>query len=166
VESVVLSAACVLQIHTCITVSVTRITAIDCGVSNLCKPMLTFENTKTNTPCLYFDSSAPHIWTVTISSVKQSKTNVTHLSRRNKLPHPIAGLPAPWVLSSAGKLIRYLHGSYFLLCLHWTQAAWHDKSPTVNCCHVLFMIYWHISNDFQGSLCRIQCRQKSGVDVV
>ncbi len=27
---------------------------------------------------------------------------------------PIAGLPAPWVLSSAGKLIRYLHGSYFL----------------------------------------------------
>ncbi len=27
---------------------------------------------------------------------------------------PIAGLPAPWVLSSAGKLIRYLLGSYFL----------------------------------------------------
>ncbi len=28
--------------------------------------------------------------------------------------HLIAGLPAPWVLSSAGKLNRYLHGSYFL----------------------------------------------------
>ncbi len=27
---------------------------------------------------------------------------------------PITGLPAPWVLSSAGKLIQYLHGSYFL----------------------------------------------------
>ncbi len=102
----------------------------------------------------------------TISSVKQSKTNVTHLSRRNKQPRrPIAGLPAPWVLSSAGKLIQYLHGSYFLpyrntvstldasgaityyrthynqwCCLHWMG---HDKSLTVNCCSVLFMTYWH-----------------------
>ncbi len=32
----------------------------------------------------YFDSAAPHIRMATISSVKQSKTNVTHLSRRNK----------------------------------------------------------------------------------
>ncbi len=32
----------------------------------------------------YFDSSAAHIHTATISSVKQNKTNVTHLSRRNK----------------------------------------------------------------------------------
>ncbi len=55
--------------------------------------MLTFEIAKTNTPLSpkgsrpYFDSSTPHIHSIsqaTISSVKQSKTNVTHLSRRNK----------------------------------------------------------------------------------
>ncbi len=52
--------------------------------------MLTFEITKTNTPPTpkgshpYFDSATPHIRTTSISSVKQSKTNVTHLSRRNK----------------------------------------------------------------------------------
>ncbi len=27
---------------------------------------------------------------------------------------PIPGLLAPWVLSTAGKLLRYLYGSYFL----------------------------------------------------
>ncbi len=32
----------------------------------------------------YFVSSVPHIRTTTISSMKQSKTNFTHLSRRNK----------------------------------------------------------------------------------
>ncbi len=50
-----------------------------------------------------------------ISCVKQSKTNVTHLWRRNKTTLALtAGLPAPWVLSGAGKLILYLHRSYFL----------------------------------------------------
>ncbi len=39
-------------------------------------------------------------------------TIVTLLSRRNKATS--AGLPAPWVLSSAGKLIRYIHGFYIL----------------------------------------------------
>ncbi len=65
--------------------------------------------------------------------------------------------PSRWVLSSAGKLIRYLHGSYFLFyrntvstpqtkyyrthnqwcCLHWMG---HDKSPTVNALSVALQI--------------------------
>ncbi len=40
---------------------------------------------------------------------------VTPLSRRNKATSAYDRRPsAPWVLSSAEKLIRYLHGSYFL----------------------------------------------------
>ncbi len=40
---------------------------------------------------------------------------VTNLSRRNKATSASDHRPsASWVLSSAGKLIRYLHGSYFL----------------------------------------------------
>ncbi len=40
---------------------------------------------------------------------------VTHLSGRNKATSASDRRPsAPWVLSSAGKLIRYLHRSYFL----------------------------------------------------
>ncbi len=40
---------------------------------------------------------------------------VTHLSRRNKATLASDHRPsAPWVLSSAGKLIRYLHGSHYL----------------------------------------------------
>ncbi len=40
---------------------------------------------------------------------------VTHLSRINKATSASDRRPsAPWVLSSAGKLIRYSHGSYFL----------------------------------------------------
>ncbi len=90
---------------------------------------------------------------------------LTYREETKQPRNPIAGLPAPWVLSSAGKLIRYLHGSYFLpyrntvstpdasgvtkyyrthynqwCCLHWMG---HDKSPTVNCCRVLFMTDWH-----------------------
>ncbi len=61
----------------------------------------------------YFDSAAPHIRTATISN----KAKPMLLTYREETKQPwrlIAGLPAPWVLSSAGKLIRYLHGSYFL----------------------------------------------------
>ncbi len=40
---------------------------------------------------------------------------VTHLLRRNKATSVSDSRPsAPWVLSSAGQLIRYLHGSHFL----------------------------------------------------
>ncbi len=92
---------------------------------------------------------------------------LTYREETKQPRHLIAGLPAPWVLSSAGKLIWYLHGSYFLpycntvytgrerrgatkyyrthynqwCCLHWMPR--HDKSPTVNCCRVLFMTCWH-----------------------
>ncbi len=41
--------------------------------------------------------------------------SVTHLSRRTKATSASDRMPSsPWVLSSAGKLVRYLHGSYFL----------------------------------------------------
>ncbi len=39
------------------------------------------------------------------------------------------------------------------------DAVRRNKSPTENCCRVLFRTYWQISNDFQQSLYRIQCRQ-------
>ncbi len=43
--------------------------------------------------------------------------SITHLSRRNKATSASNSRPsAPWVLASAGKLIRYLHGSYVLPC--------------------------------------------------
>ncbi len=49
---------------------------------------------------------ARHVW---------CRHGVTHLSRRNKATSASNRRPsAPGVLSSAGKLIRYLHGSYFL----------------------------------------------------
>ncbi len=41
----------------------------------------------------------------------------------------------------------------------------HDKSPTVNCCRVLFITYWHKFQMifigfkwFQRTLCRVRCR--------
>ncbi len=140
--------------------------------------MLIFQITKTNTPPTpkgsrpYFDSSAPHIRTQPRQRlVLWNKAKPMLLTNREETKHPpITGLPTPWVLSSDGKLIRYLHGSYFLpyrntmstpyvsgaarcgvtkyyrtrynqwCCLHWMG---HDKSPTVNCCRVLFMTYWH-----------------------
>ncbi len=74
--------------------------------------MLTFEITKTNTP-LPQKGLAPililphtYVCMTKISSVKQNKTKPM-LSRRSRPS-------APWVLSSTGKLIRYLHGSYLL----------------------------------------------------
>ncbi len=43
------------------------------------------------------------------------------------------------------------------------DAARRDKSLTENCCHVLFMTCWQISNDFQRSLYCVQCRQTLAV---
>ncbi len=117
----------------------------------------------------YFHSSAPHIRTQPRQRLvlwnKAKPMLLTYREETKQPRRPIAGLPAPWVLSSAGKLIQYLHGSYFLpyrntvstldasgaityyrthynqwCCLHWMG---HDKSLTVNCCSVLFMTYWH-----------------------
>ncbi len=120
--------------------------------------------------------------------MNQSKTNVTHLSRRKKATSASdCRSSTPWVLSSAGKLIRYLHGFYFLpyrstvstphyrthynywCCLHWMPL--HDKSQTVNFCWVLFMTYWHkfqmifngrfvassVDRPWQDN-CRVRCR--------
>ncbi len=54
--------------------------------------------------------------------MKQSKINVTHLSKRNNATsRPIRALPV--VLSTAGKLLRYLHGSYLLP----------DRNPSFQC---------------------------------
>ncbi len=91
------------------------------GVSDFWKPMLTFEITKTNTPLLQ-KGLAPILIAPPHTYVRQrlvlwSKAKPMLLTYREetKQPrHPITGLPAPWVLSSAGKLIWYLHGSYFL----------------------------------------------------
>ncbi len=39
------------------------------------------------------------------------------------------------------------------------DAEWRDKSPTVNCCRVQFMMYWHkFQMIFNGRFC-VQCRQ-------
>ncbi len=66
----------------------------------------------------YFNSSAPHIRTQPRQRlVLWNKTKPMLLTYREETKQPwrpIAGLPAPWVLSSAGKLIWYLRGSYFL----------------------------------------------------
>ncbi len=64
--------------------------------------MFIFEITKTNTALPQKGLTAILIAYSPIEK-KQSKVGV-----------PIAGFPAPWVLSSAGKLIWYLHRSYFL----------------------------------------------------
>ncbi len=52
---------------------------------------------------------------VVASQRVRCRHGVTHLSRRTKATSASDRRPsAPWVLSSAGKLIRYLHESYFL----------------------------------------------------
>ncbi len=104
---------------------------------------------------------------------------------------PIAGLPAPWVLSSAGKLIRYLHGSYFLPYCNTEStpdasgAAWQNTIELIIITDAVYTgcvdgatrqipdskllprsiydVLTQISNDFQRSLCRIQCRQTLAV---
>ncbi len=117
----------------------------------------------------YFDSSAPHIRTQPRQRlVLWNKAKPMLLTYREETKQPrrsIAGFPAPWVLSSTGKLIRYLHRFYFLpyrntvstpdtsgvarhsvtkyyrthynqwCCPHWMRHGY--------CCHVLFMRYWH-----------------------
>ncbi len=140
--------------------------------------MWIFEITKTTSPYSkrfspHFDSSTPHIRTQRLVLWNKAKPMLlTYREERKQPRHPIAGLPAAWVLSSAGKLIRYLHGSYFLpchntlstpdasgatkyyrthynqwYCLHWMG---HGKSPTVNCCCVLLMTFWQCQMIFNG----------------
>ncbi len=83
--------------------------------------MLTFEITKTNTP-LPQKGLAPILIALPHTYVRQrlvlwNKAKPMLLTYREETKQPrhlIAGLPAPWVLSSAGKMIWYLHRSYFL----------------------------------------------------
>ncbi len=93
------------------------------GVSNFWYSMLTFEITqKKHAPSpkrsrSYFDSSAPHIDTHPRQRLvlwnKAKPMLLTYREETNQPRRLIVGLPTLWVLSSAGKLIRYLHGSYF-----------------------------------------------------
>ncbi len=60
---------------------------------------------------------------------------VTPLSRRNKATSASDCRPsAPWVLSSAGKLIRYLHGSHFLP-YHSADVFWFCFLSAISFCH-------------------------------
>ncbi len=130
-------------------------------------------------PC--FDSSAPHIrtqsrqWLVLWNKAKPML--ITCREETKQPQHPIAELSAPWVLSSAEKLIRYLHESYFLpyrntvstpdvsgatkycrthynqwYCIHWmwrgaTRQISDSKLPPRS----IYDILMQISNDFQRS---------------
>ncbi len=105
--------------------------------------------------------------TLAVAARQWSRCNRVLLTYREKTKqprHPITGLPR--VLSSNGKLIRYLHGSYFLtlswhhvytgherhsatrqntiepILLSTLDAVRHDKFPTENYCCVRFMTYW------------------------
>ncbi len=87
----------------------------------------------------YFDSSAPHIHSATIHSVKQIKQNQCYLPIEKKQSNLSARSPAFPLLEFSLVLESWYDiymGPSSCLILHQTQ---HDKSPTVNCCCVLFM---------------------------
>ncbi len=111
----------------------------------------------------YFDSSAPHIRTHSRQRLvlwNKAKPNVTHLSRRNKATSASHRRPSRSSSIQRCGATKYCRTHYNQwCCLHWMG---HNKSLTVNCCRVLFMTYWQIYNDFQRSLCHVQCRQTSG----
>ncbi len=86
---------------------------------------------------------------------------LTYQEETKQPRRPITGLPAPWVLSSAGKLIRYLHGSYLpyrntVSTPDVSTATWQipDSKLLLRC---IYDILTQISNDFQWSLCHVQC---------
>ncbi len=63
----------------------------------------------------YFNSSALHIHSLCNPGNDYKRPKLLTYREETKQPRrPITDLPAPLVLSSAGKLIRYLHGSYLL----------------------------------------------------
>ncbi len=143
--------------------------------------MLIFEITKTNTPLPqkglvpYFDSSTPHIRTHPRQRLvlwNKAKPMLLNYREETKQPLcPIAGLPTPWVLSSAINPIRYLHGSYFLpyrntvstpdasgttkyyrahynqwCCLHWMPRR-DTTIPTVTAAAAFYL--WRIDTNFK-----------------
>ncbi len=151
----------------------------------------------------YFDSSAPHIrthprqrlvlWNKAKPNTHLSKNKATSASDRRP-SHSLSSLQrwkADTIFTRVRKIVTpYLHQTravrcgatkYYRThynqwcCLHWMG---HDKSPTVNCCRVLFMTYWHkfqilFNGRFVASsvdrlylLRRGVTRQLSGVDTV
>ncbi len=129
--------------------------------------MLTFEITKTNTALPQKGLATiliapPHTY-VRQRLVLWNKAKPMLLTYREETKQPwrpIAGLPAPWVLSifflpyrntlstpdvsgaaqqNTIELIIITNNAVYTGC----GEARHDKSPTVNCCRVLFMTYWH-----------------------
>ncbi len=110
------------------------------ALSDFCQTVLIFESTKTNTQIPQLDlalilKSLPHTYVhnhgsddhghkwrwhasifkqkpTQISCLKRSKINV-NLEETMQPQRPVPG-PAPWVLFTAGKLLRYLHKSYLL----------------------------------------------------
>ncbi len=121
----------------------------------------------------YFDSSAPHICThyatqATISSVKQSKPMLLTYREETKQPRrPQAFLLLEFFPALECWSDIYTGPTSCLIvtpCLHRTRTARqntieliivsdavytgcgvarHDKSPTVSCCRILFITYWH-----------------------
>ncbi len=132
------------------------------GVRDFSKPMLTCEITKTNTPLLRksLAIAPPHTY-IRQRFVLWNKAKPMLLNDREerKQPRrPIAGLPAPWVLSGAGNLIRYLHGSCFvpypntvstdasgaaIELIIISDAVYTGCCVTENSCRVQLMTYWH-----------------------
>ncbi len=132
------------------------------GVRDFCKPMLTCEITKTNTPLLRksLAIAPPHTY-VRQRFVLWNKAKPMLLTDREETKQPrrpIASLPAPWVLSGARNLIRYLHGSYFMPypntvstdasgaaieLIIISDAVYTGCCATENSCRVQLMTYWH-----------------------
>ncbi len=118
---------------------------------------------------LYFDSSASHIRMHPRQRLvlwNKAKPMLLAYQEETKQPRrKIAGLPTPWVLSSAGKLIQYLHGSYFLPYRNTvftpdaSSAAWQNTIEHYNqwcCLHWMWcgataaeFYLWHIDTNFK-----------------
>ncbi len=141
--------------------------------------MLTFEITKTNTPLpqkgltpILIAPPHTHVQQRLVLWNKAKPMLLTYREESKQLRHPIAGLPTPWVLSSAAKLIWYLHGSYFLPYCNTAQpntielsiisdavytgshAATRQIPDSKLLLRSIYDILTQISNDFQRSLCR------------
>ncbi len=155
--------------------------------------MLTFEITKTNTP-LPQKGLAPILIAPPHTYVRQclvlldkaKPILLPYREERKKNVRLIAGLLASGILSSAGKLIRYLHGSYILPYCNTVSTRDMSAAARQNTIkliiisdavytgcravtrqipdsklllHSIYDILTQISNDFQRSLCRVRCWQ-------
>ncbi len=102
---------------------ITKSTVISCHSQKPSKFSFIYRNGKIK-DCTHFTCPWPTVlpkYVITafanshFERFKVKEASARRLNTKTKQPQrPIAGLPAPWVLSSSGKLIWYLHGSYFL----------------------------------------------------